>query len=132
MEVSRLHCSRVRKNLYSYIKGDIKGLEEYMIKEHLERCTFCMAEYERVKSIQSILSNIGKRTEAPQDLSSGIINAIHLERYKASSIYVLNNLRNWGISLIAAGLIIAAIKLIKTLIYYKSNITGSKYGKSSG
>lgn len=106
-----MQCSRVRRNLYSYIKGDIKGLEEYMMKEHLDGCSSCKAEYEKIKSIQSILSGIGKRTGAPQDLSFGIMNAIDLERYKASGIYVLNNLKNWGISLIAAGLIIAAINI---------------------
>ena len=101
-----------------------------MMKEHLEGCTSCKAEYEKIKSIQSILSGIGKRTEAPQELSFGIMNAIDLERYKASSIYVLNNLRNWGISLIAAGLIIAAININPTIdILTNQNITGSNMAK---
>lgn len=125
-----MQCSRFRRNLYSYIKGDIKGLEEYMMKEHLEGCTSCKAEYEKIKSIQSILSGIGKRTEAPQELSFGIMNAIDLERYKASGIYVLNNLKNWGISLIAAGLIIAAINISPAIdISPNQSITTSNMAK---
>ena len=130
MEVWQLQCSRVRRNLYSYIKGDIKGLEEYMMKEHLEGCTSCKAEYEKIKSIQSILSGIGKRTEAPQELSFAIMNAIDLDIYKASGIYVLNNLKNWGISLIATGLIIAAINISPAIdISPNQSITTSKIAK---
>lgn len=101
-----------------------------MMKEHLEGCTSCKAEYEKIKSIQSILSGIGKRTEAPQELSFGIMNAIDLERYKASGIYVLNNLKNWGISLIAAGLIIAAINISPAIdISPNQSITTSNMAK---
>lgn len=125
-----MQCSRVRRNLYSYIKGDTKGLEEYMIKEHIDGCPSCMAEYEKIKSIQLILSGIGKRAGAPQDLSFGIMNAIDLERYKVSGIYALNNLKNWGISLIAAGLIIAAININPAIdISRNQSITTSNMAK---
>ena len=101
-----------------------------MIKEHLEECASCMTEYEKIKSIQSILSGIGKGMEAPQELSFGIMKSIDLERYKASGIYVLNNLKNWGISLIATGLIIAAINISPAIdISPNQSITTSKIAK---
>ncbi len=134
MGVWQLQCSRVRRSLYSYMKGDIEGLEKYMIKEHLNECPSCMEEYERIQDIQSILSNIGKRTKAPLDLSFGIMNAIDLEKYKVSGIYALNNLKNWGISFIAAGFIIAAMNInpfidVSTNHSHNHNTTISNIGK---
>lgn len=104
-------CSRVRKNLHSYAMGEIKGLEYFLIKEHLDSCPTCKAEHERLKGIKSILSNMGRSVEAPYGLIANIMEAIDLERYKAVGIYAINNIKSLGLSLIAAGFIIAALSL---------------------
>lgn len=91
--------------------GEIIGLEYFLIKEHLDSCPTCKAEYERLKDIKSILSNMGRSVEAPYGLIANIMEAIDLERYKAIGLYAINNIKSLGLSLIAAGLLIAALSL---------------------
>nr|WP_303740818.1 zf-HC2 domain-containing protein [Lutispora saccharofermentans] len=107
MGVGKLLCSRVRKSLHSYAAGETEGLEHFLIKEHLDNCPSCKAEYERILEIKSILSNMGRNIAVPCSLVVNIMEAIDLEKYKAIGIHALNNLRNFGISFIAAGLIIS-------------------------
>lgn len=104
-------CSQVRKSLHRYIAGETKKLEDILIKEHLDNCHSCKLEYERIVEIKSILSKIGRNTEAPSGLITNIMESIDLQKYKSIGIYAINNARSLGISLIAAGLIIAIFNL---------------------
>lgn len=104
-------CSQARRGFHSYAAGDTKGFERLLIKQHLDSCPFCRAEYERMTEIKSILSNMGRSIEAPYGLIADIMDSIDLQKYKYIGLYAVNNIRNLGLSLIAAGLIIAVFSL---------------------
>ena len=104
-------CSRVRKDLYRYISGEINKSEASLIQEHLKECFICRQEYERIVNIKHILSNMGRSIEAPPSLITSIMDSIDLQKYKSIGINVVNSIRRVGISLIAAGLIMALMSL---------------------
>lgn len=127
--MGKLLCSRVRKSLHSYAAGEKEGLEYFLIKEHLDNCSSCKAEYERTLEIKSILSNMGRNIAVPCSLVVNIMEAIDLEKYKAIGIYALNNLRNLGISLIAAGLIISVFSISPYMGCFDRNFIGRSMAK---
>jgi len=106
-----LLCNRVRKSLHRYVAGETSKLEDKLIKEHLDSCDSCKLEYERIVEIKSILSQIGRNVEAPPGLIANIMGSIDLDKYKSIGVYAINNIRSLGLSLIAAGLIIALFNL---------------------
>lgn len=111
-------CSRVRKNLHRFVAGDTEKMEGLLINEHLDSCYACKLEYERIKEIKSILSNMGRNMEAPSGLITSIMDSIDLQKYKSIGLYAINNLRSLGISFIAAGIIIALFNLFPMMEQY--------------
>lgn len=111
-------CSRVRKNLHRFVAGDTEKMEGLLIDEHLDSCYTCRLEYERIKEIKSILSNMGRNMEAPSGLITSIMDSIDLQKYKSIGLYAINNLRSLGISFIAAGIIIALFNLFPMMEQY--------------
>lgn len=127
--MGKLLCSRVRKSLHSYAAGGTEGLEYFLIKEHLDSCPSCKAEYERILEIKSILSNMGRNIAVPCGLVVNIMETIDLGKYKAIGIYALNNLRNLGISLIATGLIISVFSISPYMGCLDKNFIGRSMAK---
>ncbi|NLM44983.1 MAG: hypothetical protein GX201_13405 [Clostridiales bacterium] len=104
-------CSQVRKKLYRYISGDTDKSETILIQDHLNSCFQCKLEYERIVDIKHILSNMGRSIEAPSGLITNIMDSIDLQRYKTIGINAVNSIRSLGISMVAAGLIMALLSL---------------------
>ena len=108
--MGELLCSQVRKKLYRYISGDTDKSETILIQDHLNSCFQCKLEYERIVDIKHILS-IWEETSKRFGLITNIMDSIDLQRYKTIGINAVNSIRSLGISMVAAGLIMALLSL---------------------
>lgn len=57
-----MFCFRVRKRLYDYAEGSLSQNENLKIKGHLERCSSCRREYQKISVVLGSVS----RKKAPE------------------------------------------------------------------
>lgn len=105
-------CNEYRYNLHEYSTGKLSELESHAIAKHLKSCDKCRRELEEIKEIKGFLKlNPQGNLLPPIDLKSGIMAAIDLRKYKKVYKNTLGELANWGMSLVAAGLILLLINI---------------------
>lgn len=100
-------CNEYRYNLHEYSTGTLSELESRAIARHLKSCENCRRELQEIRDIRSILKpGIQDMVLPPADLKSSIMKSINLKKYKISHRGTIGELANWGMSLVAAGLIL--------------------------
>jgi|GEM_PF-862237 len=100
-------CNDYRYNLHEYSTGKLSELESHAIARHLKSCEKCRRELQEINNIKSILRpGIKDMVMPPIDLKADIMKSINLKKYKTSHHNTLGELANWGMSLVAAGLIL--------------------------
>ena len=105
-------CNEYRNNLHEYANGKLSELESHAIARHLRSCDKCRKEVEEIKEIKAFLKyGIQESIMPPMDLKSGIMASINLKKYKKVYKNTLGELANWGMSLVAAGLILLFINV---------------------
>ena len=62
-----MSCEKIREKLSGYLDGELKGGEQEMVASHLESCHLCFQEYEELRRLNVVLSNLDV-VEAPPDL----------------------------------------------------------------
>ncbi|EHQ87970.1 anti-sigma factor family protein [Desulfosporosinus youngiae] len=108
-------CYRSRDNWHSYVKRSLSKAELDEMASHLEHCPKCRSV---VAGIQKTLDNLAKTQvilSPPADLKINVMKAIDTYRYKENLVSVnsfrLFELRNWGFSMVAAGILLFALNL---------------------
>lgn len=71
-------CVQAREMLSVYLDGVISGKQMHALNQHLQGCGGCVAEYESLCRMQSVMAQMA-RTKAPSDLSLKIRLAISHE-----------------------------------------------------
>ena len=105
-------CSEYRNSLHEYASGGLSELECHAIARHLKTCDKCRREVEEIKEIKAFLkSGLQENVMPPMDLKSSIMASINLKKYKKVYKNTLGELANWGMSLVAAGLILLFINV---------------------
>lgn len=100
-------CNEVRYNLHEYASGKLNELESHAAAKHLKSCDKCRRELEEIRVMRDFLkSGFQSSITPPLDLKAGIMASINLRRYKRAYKNALGELKNWGMSLVAAGLIL--------------------------
>lgn len=84
-------CVNAKEMLSSYLDGVISGKQMHTLDQHLQGCGDCAAEYESLRRVQSLMTDIG-RAKAPSDLSLKIRLAISHEAARQRSPYWSNAL----------------------------------------
>jgi anti-sigma factor RsiW len=112
VEVKNMCCSEYRNSLHEYASGRLSELECHAIARHLKTCDKCRSEVEEIKGMKVFLkSGFQENLMPPMDLKSGIMASIDLKKYKKVYKNTLGELANWGMSLVAAGLILLFINV---------------------
>lgn len=107
-----MNCNEYRNNLHEYVSGKLSELESHALARHLKSCEKCRREVEEIKEIKAFLkSGIQERVVPPARLKSEIMASINLKKYKKLCKNNLGELANWGMSLVAAGLILLFINM---------------------
>lgn len=105
-------CNDYKYSLHEYASGKLNELEMHAVAKHLKTCDQCRRELEEIKGIKAFL-NSGSFEQAmpPLDLKSDIMASINLKRYKKTYKNTWGELANWGMSLVAAGLILLLLNV---------------------
>lgn len=107
-----MRCNEYRYNLHEYAKGNLCELESLATAKHLKSCDKCRSELEEIKELEVLLKvSIQGDIIPPMDLKSDIMNSINLKKYKKIVKNNWGELANWGMSLVAAGLILLLINV---------------------
>lgn len=108
-------CYRSRDNWHSYVKQSLSEKELNEMASHLENCSECRSI---VTSIQETLNSLAKcqvSLPPPMEIKINVMKAIDKNLYLDKVVMVksfhLLQLRNWGISMIAAGVLLIAMNL---------------------
>jgi hypothetical protein len=105
-------CNEYKNNLHEYSTGKLSELESHAIAKHLKSCEKCRRELEEIRELKSFLKpGIQDMLLPPMDLKSGIMKSINLRKYDAPHRNTLGEMANWGMSLVAAGLILLLVNI---------------------
>ncbi len=86
-----MNCRRVNSLLSAYIDGELAGVEQLQIRDHLRECADCSEEHESLLSTKRLLS--GVRSAMPKtDLETRILARVAQER---STPRPLSRARAW-------------------------------------
>ncbi len=105
-------CNEYRNDLHEYASGKLNELESYTIAKHLKSCDKCRRESKEIKELKAFLKfSLREDILPPMDLKSGIMASIDLKKYKTVYKNTLGEVANWGMSLVAAGLILLLLNV---------------------
>ncbi len=104
-------CSEYRNSLHEYVSGGLSELESHAIARHLKTCDRCRSELDEIIGMKAFLKSGFQENVAPMNLKSEIMASINLKKYKKAYKNTLGELANWGMSLVAAGLILLFINV---------------------
>lgn len=108
-------CNEYRNSLHEYASGKLSELEGYKTARHLKSCDKCRREVEEIRKLKAFLQSDHKEAlTPPADLKAGIMASINLNKYKKVHRNTIGELANWGMSLVAAGLILLFINVTPT------------------
>jgi mycothiol system anti-sigma-R factor len=72
-------CSEVLDRVYEYLDGELDRERVHVIKEHLEECSPCLAEFGLEDAVKSIVKR-SCSDPAPADLRSKVLRRIEAVR----------------------------------------------------
>lgn len=105
-------CNEYRNSLHEYASNSLSELEYHAVSKHLKTCEKCRRELEEIKAMKAILSSgFEENLMPPVDLKASIMASINLRKYKKAYKNTLGELANWGMSLVAAGVILLFINV---------------------
>lgn len=107
-----MSCNEYKNNLHEYASGKLSELESHATARHIKSCDRCRREVEEINELKVFLeSSIQESMVPPMDLKPGIMASINLNKYKRVVKNTLGELANWGMSLVAAGLVLLFINV---------------------
>ncbi len=83
-------CSSVRSQFSEYLDGALTGIAMQNVAAHLKTCPKCSAEFERWRSAQQMLANLGP-AKAPPEMALRLRVAISQEKMNSPK----QNLARW-------------------------------------
>ncbi len=125
-------CHRRQDNWHSYVKNSLDELELQNMTNHLAECPQCQDIVSDIRETTSFLKKNRVVPEADTDLTANIMQRIDLNKYKKDVSPHFLTVKNWGFSLVAAGVILFVLNLTTLTPNFKSNHVAefnSKIGK---
>ena len=116
-------CYRSRDNWHSYVKNSLSEAELNEITDHLKLCFECQNTVSLIQETAGILAKSRVDLSPPSTIKINVMMGIDKNRYKenlagaepqarncANSSHHLE-LKNWGLSMVAAGLLLFTLNL---------------------
>lgn len=108
-------CYRSRDSWHSYVKHCLSEKDLNEMTSHLSHCPECREIVFDIRKTFDKLSKNKVTLNPPLDIKVNIMEAIDKNRYKQNLVSIntfrLFELRNWGLSMIAAGVFLFALNL---------------------
>ncbi len=107
-----MDCSKYRQSLHAYASGSLSELEMQAVATHLGKCEKCRKEAEEIDLLRGFFAECTPKAPAPdEEMRASVLAAIDLTRYKPVRKAKGREMANWGMSLVAAGLILLIISI---------------------
>lgn len=113
-----MSCKKYEDKLHSFAIGSLKEAERLELEMHLESCVSCKQEVYDIKRTADFIKANRTVPILPIEMKQNIMASIDLKRYKSADRKNRFELKNWGASMIAAGLILFALNLSHYTNYY--------------
>jgi len=103
-------CYRSRDNWHSYVKDSLNALELEELTAHLTRCPECRRLAAGIQETAVILAS-SRVILHPASIKLNVMIAIDKNKYKKDSPSHRFEVKNWGLSMVATGLLLLALNL---------------------
>lgn len=105
-------CYRSQSNWHSYVKNSLDEDELHEMTSHLKRCSECRIIVSDIRETANTFVNNRVILIPPIEIKLNVMSSIDKNRYKPSmnSSHLLE-MKNWGLSLLAAGILLFALNL---------------------
>lgn len=105
-------CYRSQSNWHSYVNNSLDQVELRELTSHLTKCPECRDIVSVIQTTASLFAESRAVLRPPVDIKINVMKAINHNRYKKSTNSShLFELKNWGLSMVAAGLLLFALNL---------------------
>lgn len=108
-------CYRSRDNWHSYVRHSLSEAELEEMASHLMHCPECQGIVMVIEKTLDKLSQNKVIFSPPLDIKINVMKTIDKNRYKENAViansFHLFELRNWGVSMIATGILLFALNL---------------------
>lgn len=104
-------CYRSRDNWHSYVKNSLNEAKLEGMATHLTHCSECRDIVSVIQETAGILAKSRVILSPPAAIKLNVMMAIDKNRYKKVSSSHLFELKNWGISMVAGGLLLLTLNL---------------------
>lgn len=102
-------CYRSRDNWHSYVKNSLNEAELVGMSTHLSHCSECRDIVSVIQETAGIFAKSRVIIAPPAAIKINVMMAIEENRYKKVSASHLFESKNWGFSMVAAGLLLFAL-----------------------
>ena len=104
-------CYLSRDNWHSYVKNSLNEAELEKMSTHLTHCPECRDIVSVIQETAGILAKSRIILSPPAAIKINVMMTIDKNRYKKVSSSHLFELKNWGFSMVAGGLLLLALNL---------------------
>lgn len=121
-------CYQSRRDWHSYVKESLPEIELKELSDHLQNCSECREIIININETSKLLAQSHTLVIPPIDLKINVMLRIDKNKYRpnpfiqkfGASLHLLD-LKNWGFSLVAAGVLLFAFNLTPFFPYLESN-----------
>ncbi|EGW39396.1 zf-HC2 domain-containing protein [Desulfosporosinus sp. OT] len=115
-------CYRSQNSWHSYVKNSLDEAELHEMTAHLLLCSECRSLVSAIRETAGTFANDRVILTPPLEIKLNVMMAIDKHKYKKStSSSHLFELKNWGLSMLAAGLLLFALNLTSLVSPLASN-----------
>lgn len=109
-----MNCNEILNYMDKYCENRLDNFTKELINEHLEICEECKLQYIEMKELFNMLSE-HSLLSPPQEFTANVMNKVNkVNKTKSISI------RRMGLSLVAAGILLAMINISTPKANYNS------------
>lgn len=115
-----MNCRKINSLISAYMDGELTGVDQMLVREHLRVCSECQEEHESLQITKRMISSLGYK-EPRADLEGKILEILALEK---SPVTIRDRFLNWWTVLsmsqrrFAEVGVLFAIASITTSIFY--------------
>ena len=104
-------CYRSQGGWHSYVKNCLSEEELEAMATHLTHCPECRDLVSIIQETNGILAKSRVILPPPDTIKLNVMMAIEKDKYKKVSYSPVFELKNWGFSMVAGGLLLLALNL---------------------
>jgi anti-sigma factor RsiW len=106
----------ITEKLSSYLDGELTEDESASTRRHLQICTFCHNELNRLQSIDQMISGI-RKIEPSQQFEKAFWKKINLLKQKKGKRWSVKDIALWGLKPTLASATIVAVIAMAAILY---------------